>query len=575
MILIMMISFSELYSQNKPSKPTRQSALEVFSNDNFEMALAQFSELSITYPKDPLYIYFRGVCLVRLNRDPGKATSLLQEAMQGSAPIRTVPVDCLFYLARAQHMEGKFSDAIKSYNLFTEKAGKKVARDAGVAQYIQQCNEGNGQIAQKDTGKTEINKTDSIKAVPEIPIQAIGKDNRHYPDTVVKKKIVVPQGYENQLSEALVYQFRADSLTGIAFALGKELDSIRNDRKEELTTKISNIEKLASSAQIQADKKLAEAQTMITKPESEKSGVAEKVVIKDSTTVRTDSVKPVMIFTSPVFKKETSLNANAGAPQKNIGQQLIKDSVNQKDAEERPISAVTKAPEIYSIFEVKAKPESIPDEKVVVNPPVPSGLIYRIQVAVFKNLVAMSYFKGITPVYGFKTEGAEVTNYYAGMFRRSADAAKALIRVKGLGFKDAYVVALFDKKIVSADRANILEKEWGNKSLIVVSQNAPDIQRDTVPQTLIFRVEVAKTTKPLKAEQLENIKKLAGSRGLDIFADDLGQNIYLIGKFLTFESASEYAGLLTRNGQRDAKVVAYLGNKEIPVETAKKLFEKY
>jgi hypothetical protein len=282
-----------------------------------------------------------------------------------------------------------------------------------------------------------------------------------------------------------------------------------------------------------------------------------------------------MIFTSPVFKKETSLNANAGAPQKNIGQQLIKDSVNQKDAEERPISAVTKAPEIYSIFEVKAKPESIPDEKVVVNPPVPSGLIYRIQVAVFKNLVAMSYFKGITPVYGFKTEGAEVTNYYAGMFRRSADAAKALIRVKGLGFKDAYVVALFDKKIVSADRANILEKEWGNKSLIVVSQNAPDIQRDTVPQTLIFRVEVAKTTKPLKAEQLENIKKLAGSRGLDIFADDLGQNIYLIGKFLTFESASEYAGLLTRNGQRDAKVVAYLGNKEIPVETAKKLFEKY
>ena len=544
LIFMMMMFFNEAYSQNKPSKPTRQSASEAFSNENFELALAQFSELSTIYPKDPLYKYYCGVSLVRLSRDPDKATSLLQEALQGSGAIRTIPGDCLFYLARAQQMEGKFSDAIKSYNLYTEQAGKKVAREAGVPEYIQQCNEGKGQIAQKDTGKTEM----------------------------------VPPGYENHLSEALDYQFRADSLTVIALALRKELDTLRNDSKEALKTKISNIEKLASYAQFQADKKLVGAQTMIAKPESEKPGVSEKVIMKDSTTVKTDSVKPVMIFTSPVSKKDTSLNADAEAPQKNIDQQvvnkIVKDSVNKEVYGEKTIPAVTKATEIYSVFEVKGKPAIIPDEKVVVNPSVPLGLIYRIQVAVFKNPVTISYFKGITPVYGFKAEGAEVASYYAGMFRRSADAAKALIRVKGLGFKDAFVVALFEKKIVSADRAGILEKEWSNKSLIIVAQKAPDIQRDTVPQTLIFRVEVARTIKPLKAEQLENIKKLAGSRGLEILTDDPDQNIYLIGKFLTFESASEYAGLLTRNGQKDAKVVAYLGKKEIPVDTAKKLFEK-
>jgi hypothetical protein len=579
MILIMMISFPELYSQDKHSKPTRQSALEAFSKDNFEMALAQFSELSITYPKDPLYKYYSGVCLVRLNKDPDKAASLLQEAMQGSAAMKMVPGDCLFYLARAQQMEGKFGDAIKSYNLYTKQAGKKVTRDAGAPRYIQQCNEGKGQIAQKDTGKNEMNKTDSIKVTPEAIVQTSERNNHQASDTGIKKNEMVPPGYENQLSEALDYQFRADSLTGIALALRKELDTIRNDRKEELRSKISNIEQLASYVQIQSDKRLAEAQTMITKPESEKPGVSEKVVIKDSTTVRTDSVKLLLILTKPVFIKDTLQNVNVGAPQKNIGQQVVnkvvRDSINQKVAEEKPISSVTKTPETYSIFEVKVKPASIPDEKVVVNPSVPSGLIYYIQVAVFKNLVAISYFKGISPVYGFKAEEAGVTNYYAGMFRRSADAAKALVRVKGLGFKDAFVVAIFDKKIVSADRANILEKEWGNKSLILVSQKTHDIQRDTVPQTLVFRVEVAKTTKPLKAEQLENIKKLAGSRGLDILTDDQSQNIYLIGKFLTFDSASEYAGLLTRNGQKDAKVVAYLGKKEIPVEAAKQLFEKY
>ncbi len=67
---------------------------------------------------------------------------------------------------------------------------------------------------------------------------------------------------------------------------------------------------------------------------------------------------------------------------------------------------------------------------------------------------------------------------------------------------------------------------------------------------------------------------MAGSRGFEILSTDDGFNVYLIGKFITFESASEYADLLKRNGYRESKVVAYLGNKEIPVETAMELFEK-
>ena len=62
---------------------------------------------------------------------------------------------------------------------------------------------------------------------------------------------------------------------------------------------------------------------------------------------------------------------------------------------------------------------------------------------------------------------------------------------------------------------------------------------------------------------------------IDIIKNDSGQGIYLIGKFLTFESAAEYADLLARNGQKEAKVVAYLGNREISVETAKQLFDKF
>jgi sulfur carrier protein ThiS len=52
-----------------------------------------------------------------------------------------------------------------------------------------------------------------------------------------------------------------------------------------------------------------------------------------------------------------------------------------------------------------------------------------------------------------------------------------------------------------------------------------------------------------------------------------GKFAYLVGKFITFETAAEYADLLKRNGYREAQVVAWLGKKEIPIETARHLFD--
>ena len=94
-----------------------------------------------------------------------------------------------------------------------------------------------------------------------------------------------------------------------------------------------------------------------------------------------------------------------------------------------------------------------------------------------------------------------------------------------------------------------------------------------LPKTLSFRVEVARSAKPLKGDQVESLVKLAGKRGLDIQLIDAGNTVYLIGNFITFESAEEYADLLIRNGYREAKVTAWLGKKEIDLNTAKQLFE--
>ena len=82
------------------------------------------------------------------------------------------------------------------------------------------------------------------------------------------------------------------------------------------------------------------------------------------------------------------------------------------------------------------------------------------------------------------------------------------------------------------------------------------------------------TDMPVSMETEEMYKKIAGNRAFEILLTEGGTLVYLIGKFITFESASEYADLLKRNGYSESKVVAYLGSKEIPVETALQLFEK-
>jgi hypothetical protein len=538
-LLIMVIgsSFIDLFSQNIRTKPTRQSSLEAFSKGNFEQAYSEFSQLLLIYTKDPLYKYYSGVCLVKLNKNPGEAVTLLQQALQGAAVVKSLPSDALFFLGRAQQMYGKYKEAVGSYNLFTEQVGKKTAKEQGVPDLIQQCNEQRGQIAESDIKpaavvkkeKVEIGQTDNKPPIKEVTQQPVEK--------TITSKSTLPSGYEKNLEEALDFQFKSDSLNTLAGKQKKELETLPNSEKPVLKTKIAENEKLAASFQKSADQKYSEAQASIN-PQQEKP--------QQNNTLQQSDNKVLKDTTRQVVKK------------------IVKQPDKQSDTIKRIVPVAKKPVEKYSFFEILTKPVSDPDEKIVIDPEVPEGLIYRIQIAVFRNPVAPAYFKGITPVFGFKLAGTDKTNYYAGLFRKSSDANKSLIAVKAKGFRDAFVVALSDNKPVSADRAAILEKEWGKKPFVSMVKSVPETPIDTIPPSLSFRVEVVRSLKPVNDDVVE---------GFDIQPLDDGNIAYLIGKFITFESAAEYADLLKRNGYREARVVAWLGKREIPVDTARQLFD--
>ena len=255
-----------------------------------------------------------------------------------------------------------------------------------------------------------------------------------------------------------------------------------------------------------------------------------------------------------------------------------------------------------ALFEVKSGPAYSDASPVPVEPSMPQGLIYTVQIATFRNNVAPSLFRGLWPVYGRKRQGSEAVYYYTGMFRRMEDARKALPEARGAGFPDAFVIAFMNGVQVSMERAALLEKEWSVRPIAAngaftgrddthpqtqnqVSQTVPpgqptrsqaqDQPINPVPVgTLFFRAEVMRIDKPIKPEVTQKIEQLAGTRGLDMVKNNNGETVFLIGNFITFESADEYVSLLIRNGYNSARVAAYVGFQEIPVEAARELINK-
>jgi tetratricopeptide (TPR) repeat protein len=509
-------------------RPTRQSSIEAFSNGNYGEALNQFTELLKLYPRDPLYKYYSGVCLVELRREPAKAASLLEDALKGSAALRSLPEDALFYHGRALQMAGRFGEAIDNYRKFEDQAGRKISKEKGVPELIQQCLDHQGQLAESETASPTPN-TPAEKVKPASqPVQVAPPVATPAPVPVKRN---LPITYEALIQQALKLQFSADSVTGILQQRKKDLAAVAAENREAEKKYIALLELTASTYQKQADQKFSEAAAL-------KPGAA----------------------TAPAAVQE-----NKPLP---ASQDTVKPALPSK-----PMPSVQKeAPGIYSVFEIKP---AVANEPVEIDPQVPDGLVYRIQMAVFRNPVKMLVFKGITPIYGFRLSANGLTNYYAGMFRRSDDASKALVKVKAKGFNQSFIVPFMGKKPVSAEKAAVLEKDWSKVPLFRVEQKKEQVQSpDTLPPTLVFRIEVTRSKKPLDAKKTEELRKVAGSRGLDIITAEDGNRVYLIGKFITFESAAEYNDILVRNGYRDSKVVAWLGSREIPVETAKRLFEK-
>lgn len=112
-----------------------------------------------------------------------------------------------------------------------------------------------------------------------------------------------------------------------------------------------------------------------------------------------------------------------------------------------------------TIFEIEENtPKSTYSDRnpIPVDPPLPTGLLYKVQIGAFRNPIKQDAFKGIAPIVGESTTAGFI-RYSAGEFNtfNSADAAK--VKIQGIGYADAFVVAYLNGKRINITDAKTAE----------------------------------------------------------------------------------------------------------------------
>ncbi|MEX2596723.1 MAG: hypothetical protein WEC59_07320 [Salibacteraceae bacterium] len=275
---------------------------------------------------------------------------------------------------------------------------------------------------------------------------------------------------------------------------------------------------------------------------------------------------------------ETSNNINE-TPETNTPQAEDEQPFNlnpPKEEDEQPVTI--KEDEVTNtIFEIDDRPSAgnyNERNPIPVDPPLPSGLMYKVQIGAFRNPIKPDIFKGIAPIIGESTS-AGFTRYAAGEFNTFSTADNAKQRIQGLGFNDAFVVAYLNGKRISVSEARKMEsgesiaaevptsnRPAPNAPLKLIKQGPIEVSSIENTRGTFYTVQVGVFSKPVSSKDIANITPLQQENLPN------GTYRYSTGKFNNVPQATEARNEARSLGINDAFVTAYRDGKRITVAEA-------
>ena len=382
-------------------------------------------------------------------------------------------------------------------------------------------------LEQQIKTETDISaKRELINASKNLKIEA--KKNKEFSEAIIYSMDSVKREIKNkQMSQALVLEMLdSTQKTQIkALAISGKADSVLALLPEEFvdTTDLLELDSLASDS----------------------LDIIEQEVVQD---VKLPEVKPEII---PVNPEDI----------------LSKDFV--------PPTVITQ--EIFLLTDEKVYSQENP---IPLNPKIPKGLIFKVQVGAFRNPIPQDLFQGFAPISAEKVRD-DITRYRVGYFKTYQDANQAKNQIRGLSssYRDAFVVAINNGERIKLSEARAILSNQPVAILVPTSPSSTnslsnlrtEIAQDltlasvkTIDQTtgIFYSVQIGAFSKPLLKENALNISPLVVSRVNNLYK-------YSTGEFNTIELAARRKAELIDDGiLTDAFIIAYNNGRSISLQQA-------
>ena len=421
-------------------------------------------------------------------------------------------------IASSNEFKSFYESETKVRELEIENQKLKVKNEGYLKIYDQMVAKANALEQQSKTETDILVKKELINASKNLKIEA--KKNKELSEAIIYSMDSVKREIKNkQMSQALVLEMLdSTQKTQIkALAISGKADSVLALLPDEPLDTIDSLEV-----------------DLLASDSSEIDTTDEKVeVVEDE---RLPDVEPELV---PVNPEDI----------------LSKDFV--------PPSIITQ--EIFLLTDEKVYSQENP---IPLNPKIPKGLIFKVQVGAFRNPIPQDLFQGFAPISAEKVRD-DITRYRVGYFKTYQDANKAKNQIRGLStsYRDAFVVAINNGKRIKLSEARAILSSQPIKNIQPVSPPSTnslanlrnEIAQDltlasvkTIDQTkgIFYSVQIGAFSKPLLKENALNISPLVVSRVNNLYK-------YSTGEFSSLELAARRkaelidAGILT-----DAFIIA-------------------
>ncbi len=466
-------------------------------------------------------------------------------------------------LIDSQSLETASSDDFKSYYEF-QKSIKNLDLESQKLKYknqsylklSEQMNAKADALEQKSKLESDVLvKKELISASTNLRIEA--KKNKKLSEAIVYSMDSVKREIKNkQMSQALVIEMLDPSKKNQikALAISGKADSVlallSNKPLETIALTDSNSLNLTDSIDFIAIDSSAIDSSAI---DSSKIDVIEDKLVQD---FKLPEAKPELVFdnSEDIFSKDF-------VPPIEISQEIFLLTDKKVYSEENPIP---------------------------LNPRIPKGLIFKVQVGAFRNPIPQDLFQGFAPISAEKMRD-DITRYRVGYFKTFLDANQAKNQVRALNnsYRDAFVVAINNgiriklseaRNIQQSDPSLIISSSLASNSNLPKDNSLSELRTQiandstlatavTIDQVkgVIYSVQIGAFSKPLTKENAFNISPLFVSKVNNLYK-------YSAGKFKSIDFALiKKSDLIKDSILPDAFIIAYNNGVKISLDQARSI----